>query len=471
MEDYEMQERPSLLEEDLTCPVCKDIFKEPGLLPCSHSFCRDCLERYWQQKGIRECPVCRKRCEGEPIPNLALRNTCESYRKEKGCWAPSGLEPLCGLHRRELVLYCVKDEEPVCVECVTLHPGHELRPVDRGVPACKEELNIKIKVLEEKLDLYKKIKRKYSETLEHIKIQTQQTQVQISSEFEKLRKFLAEEEARRIAELKSEEEEKKQKMKSRISELNKDISKLSELLQSIKREMGAEDLTFLQNFQSLKRRAQWINEDPPNVAGGLIDVAGHLGSLGYRVWEKMQSCVQKIPVILDPNTASPWLWISPDLSSVKDNHGRQQLPDNLERFDPCVFIMGSQGFTSGRHRWDVRVGDNPKWILGVCKESVVRKRRFTVTPSAGVWTIGLSKGTYNVLTTPRTVLNLEMKPDTVRVKLNMDKGEVSFFNPSDGSHICTFTEKFTERVFPLFGPGLHSTPMTVCPAKVIIRAV
>lgn len=79
-----------------------------------------------------------------------------------------------------------------------------------------------------------------------LQIQTQQTQVQISSEFDKLRQFLAEEEARRIAELKSEEEEKKQKMKSRISELNKDISKLSELLQSIKREMGAEDLTFLQ---------------------------------------------------------------------------------------------------------------------------------------------------------------------------------------------------------------------------------
>ncbi|ESN90696.1 hypothetical protein HELRODRAFT_70746 [Helobdella robusta] len=33
-----------LIEEDLTCPVCLDLFKEPRILPCSHSLCRKCLK-------------------------------------------------------------------------------------------------------------------------------------------------------------------------------------------------------------------------------------------------------------------------------------------------------------------------------------------------------------------------------------------------------------------------------------------
>ncbi|KAL4657657.1 C-X-C chemokine receptor type 3-like isoform X1 [Arapaima gigas] len=471
MADYEMAERPSLLQEDLSCPVCRDIYKEPVLLSCTHSFCQACLERSWEQKGVRECPVCRKRCDGEqPIPNRALRNTCESFQKEKNNWVPSGSEVLCGLHRRELQLYCIKDEEPVCIECVTLHCGHELSPLDRGVPSCKEELNIKIQILEEKLELYKKIKRKYQDTSEYIKVQAQQTEVQINAEFEKLRQFLNEEQECRIAELKAEEEKKRQLMKEKIVNVTKDIATLSELIQSVKREMGANDLAFLQ-VSNLQLPAQWLSDDPQNVPGVLINVAAHLGSLRYKVWEKMQMCVSYFPVTLDPNTASPWVSLSPNLSSVKDNGGRQPLPDNPERFDPCVFVLGSEGFVTGRHRWDVYVGDNPKWILGVCKESVVRKRRFTVTTGAGVWTIGLSKGTYSALSTPRTPLTLDKKPEWIRVKLNMDKGEVSFFDPSDDTHICTFTEKFTERVFPLFGPGLHSTPMSVSPAKVVLKAV
>lgn len=138
MSDEDISERPSLLESDLTCPVCKELFRDPVLLSCSHSFCRACLDGSWKHRVSRECPVCRKCCDGEqPIPNRALKNTCESFQKEKGWRVPGATELLCGLHQRDLQLFCIKDEAPICVDCVTLHSGHDFLPLDQGVPFCQ----------------------------------------------------------------------------------------------------------------------------------------------------------------------------------------------------------------------------------------------------------------------------------------------------------------------------------------------
>lgn len=180
-------------------------------------------------------------------------------------------------------------------------------------------------------------------------------------------------------------------------------------------------------------------------------------------------CPGPDPVVLNPNTASPWLSLNADLTSMKESTERQMLPDNPERFDPCVFVLGTEGFTTGKHRWDIIVGDNPKWMVGVCKESVSRKKKFTVSTDRGVWSIGLSKGVYSAMTPKRTVLAVEQRPERIRVKLNMDKGEVSFWDGETAKHLCTLMNKFNERIYPLFGPGLSSTPMVLCPAKVAVH--
>uniref|UniRef100_A0A3B3X7A9 RING-type domain-containing protein n=1 Tax=Poecilia mexicana TaxID=48701 RepID=A0A3B3X7A9_9TELE len=60
-------------EEDLCCPVCKDVFTDPVVLSCSHSFCRECLKSWWREKPATECPVCKKRSSREELTlNLVL---------------------------------------------------------------------------------------------------------------------------------------------------------------------------------------------------------------------------------------------------------------------------------------------------------------------------------------------------------------------------------------------------------------
>lgn len=175
------------------------------------------------------------------------------------------------------------------------------------------------------------------------------------------------------------------------------------------------------------------------------------------------------PVVLNPNTASPWLSLSSDLTSMKESSVRQTVPDNPERFDPCVFVLGAEGYTSGKHKWDVIVGDNPKWILGVCKESVTRKKKFTISTNRGVWAIGLSKGVYNAFTPERMELQVRQHPERIRIKLNIDKGEVSFWDGGTVKHLVTFTHEFEEKIFPIFGPGLHSTAMILPPGKMAVH--
>ena len=55
------------MEEELTCAVCQEIYKEPMLLRCGHSYCKTCLDsivRNASQDGIGMglltlTPVCR----------------------------------------------------------------------------------------------------------------------------------------------------------------------------------------------------------------------------------------------------------------------------------------------------------------------------------------------------------------------------------------------------------------------------
>uniref|UniRef100_A0A3B5LTE7 Zinc-binding protein A33-like n=1 Tax=Xiphophorus couchianus TaxID=32473 RepID=A0A3B5LTE7_9TELE len=119
---------PDLTEsiEDLTCPVCCDIFRDPVLLSCSHSFCRSCLKKCWDTRA-RECPVCRRKASKcPPLSNLALKNVCEALQQVR---RQNSLEEQgrCSLHGEKLKLFCLADEQPICVVCQTskLHKNHD----------------------------------------------------------------------------------------------------------------------------------------------------------------------------------------------------------------------------------------------------------------------------------------------------------------------------------------------------------
>ncbi|EPQ20031.1 E3 ubiquitin-protein ligase TRIM68 [Myotis brandtii] len=456
--------------EELACPICMAYLREPVSIDCGHSFCHSCLAGLWEVPGESQnwgytCPLCRTPVQpGNLRPNWQLANVVE-----KVCLL--GLHPgmglkgdVCELHGEQLKMFCKEDGLITCETCSrsSEHEAHSVVPMEDVAWEYKWKLHEALEHL-----------RKEQEEAWKLEIQMETRKQSIVWEFEKYRQLLKHkppgqqlevEAASALASLEREERETRQKLELNHDALIQQSRVLCRLIAELEERSQRPVRWMLQGIREvLNRSKSWSFQRPEPVS---LELKTDCRVPGLREILKTYAA----DVRLDPDTAYSRLIVSEDRKCVRYGDTNQKLPDNPERFYRYNIVLGSQCISSGRHYWEVEVGDRSEWGLGVCKEDVDRKEVVYLSPNYGFWVIRLRKGNeYRAGTDEYPLLPLPVPPRRVGVFLDYEAQDISFYNVTDnGSHIFTFPHHpFPGRLLPYFSPcysiGANNTaPLAIC---------
>lgn len=171
-------------------------------------------------------------------------------------------------------------------------------------------------------------------------------------------------------------------------------------------------------------------------------------------------------ITLDSESANPGLLISSDEKHMRCGLERRDVTMGQGCFDSWWCAVGREGYTTGRHYWEVEVGERD-WRLGVAKASAVRQGFRSLNTDTGYLTIRLERGTdLKALTVPTTPLPQNLAPKKVGIYLDYEQGQLSFYDVEKRSHLFTYNENFTETLYPLFGTVEVVKDLVIRPAGV-----
>ncbi|XP_054834937.1 E3 ubiquitin-protein ligase TRIM39-like [Eublepharis macularius] len=485
--------------EEATCPICLEYFRDPVMIAeCGHNFCRACLARSWGESPAEaSCPQCRGTAQpGDLRPNRQLANFVEIIKKlgplegkEAEAEGAEGTGGVCEKHRAPLELFCKDDEAPLCVVCGRSkeHRDHEVIPLEeasqekekitaaRKERVCKKHqqpLKLFCKDDEALICVVSDRSKEHQgheillldEASQEYKKQTKEEKQAIATKFRQLHMFLEEQEELLLAQMEEVQEEVAIKTDKHLVELCEALSSLESLIQVMEEKIQQPATELLQDVRSTLQRYE-EKETLENLLTfplslkwkiwDLCDLNLFLEGVMKQFKDTLTSGLQlqKAKVTLDLNTANRKLVLSQDCKSIRWENKGQDLPDNPERFEKFGIVLGLEGFTAGRRFWEVLVGSEGAWIVGVARKSVRRKKGIIFSPEEGIWAVGKWGGHYRIASEPDYCpLTLTKELQRIRVCLNYGGGQVTFFDADTASPLWTFSETYfsAETLHPLF---------------------
>ncbi|KAJ8006455.1 hypothetical protein DPEC_G00107440, partial [Dallia pectoralis] len=321
-------------------------------------------------KALKSCLVCLASfCE----THLEPHQRAAALKRHKMIDPQNNLEDrICKKHERLLELFCRTDRTCVCQFCTeTDHKTHTTVPLEDECGQLKAQIE---RILAELQQLIKERLKKVKEIKCSIDLSNRDAEQHISDSVQFFTALvhtikISQTELIGVIEKKQKAYERQSEvliveLEQEITELKNRGTELQELLQT------QDHLHVLQSFP-------FACNSPPTKDWSEIRVQSDLyagtvrravSQLKETLNKDMESGVRKfcdaelkmveqylVDVTLDPNTAHPVLLLSEDGKQVRAGNKRQNVPDNPERFDICINVLGKNGFLSGRSYYDVMV--------------------------------------------------------------------------------------------------------------------
>ncbi|XP_075774213.1 E3 ubiquitin-protein ligase TRIM39-like [Pelodiscus sinensis] len=334
------------------------------------------------------------------------------------------------------------------------HRGHSVVPIDEAAEDYKDQIQISLKIFKEERDKIQSFKlsgeKKSQELLEQLETDKQK----IVSEFEQLSKFLKKQKRLLLAPLEELKKEIEQRWDEYIAKLSSELSSVRSLISEMEQKCQQPVIEFLQDITGTLRRCEREKFQNPVVfsselkwkvwessqRNGSLDVVMKIVVKTFRDMLASREQLNKADMTLDPDTAHPLLVLSEDQRRVTWERRRQRVPDTPERFDTELCVLGREGFTSGRHYWEVEVEGGRIWAVGVAREPVSRKGGVDFSPEQGVWAVqGRGDQCWACISPGKRIdLPQGQAPHRVRVYLDCEGGRVAFYDAGSGESIFTF---------------------------------
>nr|XP_060615411.1 tripartite motif-containing protein 10-like isoform X2 [Anolis sagrei ordinatus] len=393
------------------------------------------------------------------------------------------MQPACPRHKKPLLLFCRNDETLICMVCnwAVEHRGHYVLPIDEVASEYQDRFEALQQSLEKKKTTAIEWKLAEEEKKQTFLTQIKLEKDEIRSVFKEMKKCIKTKERVWLNQLSEMENETEKSWEENITRLSEEIGRLNTLISEMEKKRQQPPIKLLQDIGStLKRyqegqlrhvvdlfprpekRLRSYSQKRPALLKAMETFDENLKETFPK--DSAKEAQNKVNVILDPDTAHPFLILTEGLTSVKWEDRYQDLPDCHTRFNREFCVLGQERFASERHWWEVEVEEEKgaMWALGVARESVRRKGIFKFTPNEGIWAVGKrpydspSPCRLSVLNSPEWVpLNLSHEPRNIRVSLDFEEGRLVFLDADTNKLIFAFSsvDFRGERIQPFFWVG------------------